>query len=77
MKKQAISKAAGVAAFVALAFGASNAFPQEASGVMSNTEAASGTMSKEPMGQSKPKHKHAKKSGSMDMQHGSSGTMGQ
>jgi pentapeptide MXKDX repeat protein len=57
MKKLITAALAG-----ALALGVSSAFAQEASGAMSNTEMASGTMAKEPMqqgGKMKSKKKHA------------------
>ncbi|CAN7463051.1 pentapeptide MXKDX repeat protein [Trinickia sp. LjRoot230] len=59
-----------------LGLGASGAFAQEASGAMSNTEMASGTMAKQPMSKKKTKPALTKKSGAMGMNHGASGAMG-
>lgn len=71
MNKLAIAALAG-----ALALGASSAFAQEPSGVMSETEMASGTMAKPPMAKSKMKHSHEKKGGSTGTKHEASGAVG-
>ncbi|RKP50555.1 pentapeptide MXKDX repeat protein [Trinickia fusca] len=65
---------ATLAAVLGLGLGTSGAFAQEASGAMSNSEMASGTMAKQPM--AKKKHTPAKKNGSMGMKHEASGAMG-
>jgi hypothetical protein len=52
-----------------LVFGVSSAVAQVASGAMSETEMASGTMAKHPTPKSTTKRSHAKKSSSMDMKH--------
>jgi hypothetical protein len=72
-----MSKLAIAALTAALALGVSSAFAQEASGAMSGTEMASGTMAKHPTANNKMKRSHTKKDNSMGMKHEASGAMGQ
>jgi len=73
-----MSKLATAALVAVLSLGISSAFAQQASGTMSETEMASGTMAKHPTAESKMKHTHKqKKSDSMGMKHEASGAMGQ
>lgn len=72
-------KVATAALAAVFALGISNAFAQQASGPMSQTEMASGTMAKHPVPKSKMKRPHKKtdEGDSMGMKPGASGAMGQ